>query len=373
MAPEITRFNKVVFTDPTSVEGFRRAMDQWQNLWKAQATVALPFSLGFHARNMTGNFFNNYIAGGIGVKHYIESKRLQKQMKLAQEHMAKTPRHTLPDSASRIELTSSPTAAPKTVSEAGPLPRPLGPREFDGKPFAGPGRDFTAPIGPQVPNEIPRPSGIGERQFRNQSDQVFVESLENVRSGLDLTEGDLDRVVDSLTNNSANPGVRAQAERNFLDRLPQIEGMTDEQFATNMDRIAPRNSGTVFEPAGQLPSSPRRTRRERVGRQLSDPVEEITEEVAPKLESIGDVRDRLGRSKPASDTPSSIFDGHEFEDALKAIGTSKADIEMILRMRDNGVVTSGFFRTDLHEDAMAGISSSERKGVLAGSHPSTPS
>jgi hypothetical protein len=88
MMTEIERFKSVVFSDPGAVEGFKRGYDKWLNLWKGSATVPILFGTAFHARNMTGNIFNNWLAGGIHYRHYDTAKNYQKAIILAQKRMS---------------------------------------------------------------------------------------------------------------------------------------------------------------------------------------------------------------------------------------------------------------------------------------------
>lgn len=59
-------------------EGLVKFMDQWQGLWKAYATVPLPFGLGFHLRNGQGNVFLNWLHGLTSIAPYTKAARLQR-------------------------------------------------------------------------------------------------------------------------------------------------------------------------------------------------------------------------------------------------------------------------------------------------------
>jgi hypothetical protein len=85
---ELKRFQDVVFSNPGQVEDFKQGYDKWLNLWKGSATVPILFGTAFHARNMTGNIFNNWLAGGITIKHYRQGKQYQRAIKTVQNRMA---------------------------------------------------------------------------------------------------------------------------------------------------------------------------------------------------------------------------------------------------------------------------------------------
>ena len=86
---EISRVNEVVFRNPNAASDFGNFFDKWMNIWKASATVpVIPFGVGFHARNLTGNLFNNWVAGGIKVEHYTKAQQLQRAITAAQRRLA---------------------------------------------------------------------------------------------------------------------------------------------------------------------------------------------------------------------------------------------------------------------------------------------
>lgn len=54
-----------------------------------------------------------------------------------------------------------------------------------------------------------------------------------------------------------------------------------------------------------------------------------------------------------------LADMPEFEDALRAVGATDEEIEIIMQMKAEGVITSGYFRNDLHENAIQELSPEE--------------
>lgn len=74
MADEIGRVTEA-FAKP---EGLEKFTDEWMKLWKAYATVPLPFGLGFHMRNAQGNVFLNWLAGMTDMGAYRRAFSLQR-------------------------------------------------------------------------------------------------------------------------------------------------------------------------------------------------------------------------------------------------------------------------------------------------------
>jgi hypothetical protein len=70
---EITKAHKAFIGDKASSE-LLKGFDNMQNLWKTWTLGVFP---AYHARNMLGNLWNNYLAGVINPKVYIEAKRIQ--------------------------------------------------------------------------------------------------------------------------------------------------------------------------------------------------------------------------------------------------------------------------------------------------------
>ena len=217
---ELTRFNEVVFRNPNAANDFGNHVDKWQNIWKASATVPVVFGVGFHARNLTGNLFNNWLAGGITARHYLKAQNYQRAVKAAQQRIAR----------------SGEVAAPR--------PRPT--------------------LAPDPAPATERVSRLGDAIARGQ------------------------------------------------------------------DQAVGRGRATLFGLDGGAPQ--------------------------PTAQQVDAVRrDAVG------DLP--IFE-RELRGVAEEFKLTETDIEAILTMRDQGVVTSGFFKTDLHEDAIARLAPEERRNYF---------
>jgi hypothetical protein len=66
---------RAVLTNDKALQGYSRQLSKITTMWKGYATVVSP---GFHMRNALGNVFNNYLAGGIGVRDYARATHIQK-------------------------------------------------------------------------------------------------------------------------------------------------------------------------------------------------------------------------------------------------------------------------------------------------------
>ncbi len=72
VATHMDAYYKVI-TEPRAFSEFLGAFDQIQGIWKASTLFIFP---GYHARNMVGNWWNNFLAG-TNVKHYGTAQQWQ--------------------------------------------------------------------------------------------------------------------------------------------------------------------------------------------------------------------------------------------------------------------------------------------------------
>lgn len=86
MLPELKRLGAAVF-GREAPDAFGRFLDEYQRMWKGLATVPIVFGPAFHARNMLGNVFNNWLAGGIKAADYQLAAKLQRGYHQAQKIM----------------------------------------------------------------------------------------------------------------------------------------------------------------------------------------------------------------------------------------------------------------------------------------------
>lgn len=73
---DVRHVSAVINSDRT-IAGFGHMIDEWNKLWRAYATVPLIGGVGFHARNMYGNIFNNVLAGVKNPAVYKDAFKLQ--------------------------------------------------------------------------------------------------------------------------------------------------------------------------------------------------------------------------------------------------------------------------------------------------------
>lgn len=71
-----------ILSDDKTIGNFSKFVDNWNQLWRAYATVPL-LGLGFHERNMIGNVFNNFLAGVRNPAVYGQAFKLQRAIQQA--------------------------------------------------------------------------------------------------------------------------------------------------------------------------------------------------------------------------------------------------------------------------------------------------
>lgn len=69
-----------VVGNDAALEHYAKGFDKYMTLWKAYATVPLPFGLGFMLRNAQGNFFNGSYLLGTPIRSFKEAQSVQWKM-----------------------------------------------------------------------------------------------------------------------------------------------------------------------------------------------------------------------------------------------------------------------------------------------------
>ena len=314
VGPELARFNEVVFRNPTADKEFGSTFDSWLNLWKASATVPIVFGTGFHARNMTGNIFNNWLAGGIRPAHYKRAKQYQAAIKSAQEELV-----NITDLTPRVRPNLYPFEQPELTG----FSRAVGPAE----PVAS-----AAPVlGTAVPS----------------ADEVAELSALRTQMGRKPT-------IDEWY------GRKGQS---FGDGRTSREAFTADQQARFRQLVA-KEEGRIPR-TGYDPETGERLFSQGPGGLVTDGPTKGQGQLFSFMESELPRADRVN-VPPVQRTP--IGDTPRFDEALRRVakdhGLSEQDVENILIMRNQGVITSGYFKTDLHDDAVAAMGTSERRNYF---------
>jgi len=335
MAPDIARFNKVALSNPTDFGNF---YDKYLNLWKSFATVPVPFSVGFHSRNLTGNLFNNWIAGGIKLAHYKRAHELQSKIDAARKELAE-----------RVARGDLDPAALRTRSLVDDVPTPT------------PTGRFRDPLGPPEPVSMKQTIRYAPESIQSLSNEQLLDILNKFK-----------RIAYSKPSTASYKGAARLKKLREEAGLPPPLKDTDAPFQLGKNAAMPYpRLGDNLNQA-QL-------------EELSVIEEEISRRVAAGFPKQGrltpisgvdlETGERLMDYAPGLRTPNvelrdltgyrgapklrALGDMPEFEDALRAVGATDEEVELIMQMRSEGVITSGYYRNDLHENALQELTPEE--------------
>ena len=403
----LKKFEDLVIKDATATDKFLRFTDEAMNMWKVQATVALPFSMGFHSRNGIGNMFLNFLAGVTNPKHYKEAGRIQVEIRKIEKAAAEiakegpvTTRRAMPQPAANVagvrKGVRREAEANNELTEAAmdSLRKNPNAEVFDawgnqihivpGTKVSDEAMDMATnrysaaydaevaakKVGQREGAEAPRYGKPEEDEFTNLMADDAVKREQMSPSELKITDaevGEIEELV-ALKAKSApgrwskygeeQPGDIYMQRRNNDGTFTQrwlLGNWADKNERRLVDLLERRRlSDTIIDVDS---------------RKLNTSVGDAAADADAAARNIGSKRSPLGPpdSMPAGTVRQIDTLGGEkldsaFEQALKASDLSPKDIETIRTLRDQGVISTGRQATDIDTGSLNRLGSSGQRG-----------